>query len=404
MKSELQSLVDSLGARLNRSVAIDDTKLNLLAYSPHVGEVDETRVLSIMHRKIEGASARYALGQGARTARDIFVLPARPDLGMTIERVAMPIRHEDTLLGFMWLMASEGQITDQTRDLLRKAAAAAALVMRLELLSRESERTRERELVRNLLSEDPHPRREAARLLEDEALLAPGHVTVLTINLLLPAGEVPADRDALALSSAVERASRHFPPRELVRLRRSDHAALVISRAESHRHSDLTAVAREVREHVAGESGRPAGSWWIGLGTVRDTVEDAHASYSESRRAAVIARAVDSQDPLANYAQVGVYGLLTQLPGEQLSDSVHSGLRRLLAGGESGELLLGTLEMYLDSAGDVKVTAEKLSVHRTTLYYRLGRIEEIAQVDLNNGNDRLVLHLGLKILGLPGVQ
>ena len=39
--------------------------------------------------------------------------------------------------------------------------------------------------------------------------------------------------------------------------------------------------------------------------------------------------------------------------------------------------LVDTLEAYLDRAGDAKATAEALSLHRATLYYRLNRIEEI---------------------------
>ena len=37
-----------------------------------------------------------------------------------------------------------------------------------------------------------------------------------------------------------------------------------------------------------------------------------------------------------------------------------------------------TLETYLDHAGDVKSTAAELWLHRTSLYYRLRRVEEVA--------------------------
>ncbi len=56
-----------------------------------------------------------------------------------------------------------------------------------------------------------------------------------------------------------------------------------------------------------------------------------------------------------------------------------------------------TLETYLDHAGDVKSTAAELWLHRTTLYYRLRRIEEVAGVDLNRGEDRLLCHVALRL-------
>ncbi|MEO3876485.1 helix-turn-helix domain-containing protein [Nonomuraea sp. B12E4] len=54
----------------------------------------------------------------------------------------------------------------------------------------------------------------------------------------------------------------------------------------------------------------------------------------------------------------------------------------------------------MGNAGDVKRTAASLCIHRASLYYRLRRIEEIASVDLSSGDDRLALHLGLKVARL----
>ena len=71
------------------------------------------------------------------------------------------------------------------------------------------------------------------------------------------------------------------------------------------------------------------------------------------------------------------------------------GLRKLLDGGH--EQLVLTLETYLDHAGDVKSTAAELWLHRTSLYYRLRRIEEVAGVDLNRGEDRLLCHVALRL-------
>ena len=59
-----------------------------------------------------------------------------------------------------------------------------------------------------------------------------------------------------------------------------------------------------------------------------------------------------------------------------------------------------TLETYLDHAGDVKRTAAELWLHRTSLYYRLRRIEEVAGVDLNRGEDRLLCHVALRLARL----
>jgi DNA-binding PucR family transcriptional regulator len=63
-----------------------------------------------------------------------------------------------------------------------------------------------------------------------------------------------------------------------------------------------------------------------------------------------------------------------------------------------------TLECYLTHAGDTQATARALHVHRTSLYHRLRRVEQLAMVDLSSGDERLVLHLGLKVARLQGLS
>lgn len=58
--------------------------------------------------------------------------------------------------------------------------------------------------------------------------------------------------------------------------------------------------------------------------------------------------------------------------------------------------LARTAEVYLDCAGQAGRTASELSIHRQTLYYRLSRVEQLTGLDLDDGEDRLLLHMALK--------
>ncbi|CAM5678682.1 PucR family transcriptional regulator OS=Streptomyces tendae OX=1932 GN=GUR47_36620 PE=4 SV=1 [Streptomyces tendae] len=58
--------------------------------------------------------------------------------------------------------------------------------------------------------------------------------------------------------------------------------------------------------------------------------------------------------------------------------------------------LARTAEVYLDCAGQAGRTAAELGVHRQTLYYRLSRVEPLTGLDLDDGEDRLLLHMALK--------
>ncbi|MGB3444391.1 MAG: helix-turn-helix domain-containing protein [Actinophytocola sp.] len=59
-------------------------------------------------------------------------------------------------------------------------------------------------------------------------------------------------------------------------------------------------------------------------------------------------------------------------------------------------------ETYLDSAGSAVETSKALRLHRTSLYYRLRRVESLTYTNLKDGGDRLMLHLSLKMARLHG--
>ncbi|MCB0089349.1 MAG: helix-turn-helix domain-containing protein [Caldilineaceae bacterium] len=56
-----------------------------------------------------------------------------------------------------------------------------------------------------------------------------------------------------------------------------------------------------------------------------------------------------------------------------------------------------TLEAFFECHGNLSQTAAQLHIHRNTLTYRLERIAEIAQLDLNDADARFSLQLALKL-------
>jgi hypothetical protein len=88
--------------------------------------------------------------------------------------------------------------------------------------------------------------------------------------------------------------------------------------------------------------------------------------------------------------------LLAVLPGE-----LRGALRRRVLGpvldydAEHGGSLLTTLAVFLDCAGSWAKAAATLHVHVNTLRYRIGRIEELADVDLDDFGQRVDVYLAL---------
>ncbi|MDJ1132084.1 hypothetical protein [Streptomyces iconiensis] len=143
MATDLQQVVDALGARLGRSVAVDDRRLRLLAHSAHHGEADSARIESLMNRGVSTELVEHVAAEGAPCATGLFTISARPEIGIEVARFGMPIRYEGAPLGYVWLTANEGPAGRREADGLREAARQAALILHGEHLHDQVSRSRE---------------------------------------------------------------------------------------------------------------------------------------------------------------------------------------------------------------------------------------------------------------------
>jgi DNA-binding PucR family transcriptional regulator len=62
--------------------------------------------------------------------------------------------------------------------------------------------------------------------------------------------------------------------------------------------------------------------------------------------------------------------------------------------------LLDTLETYLECAGNLTKTSEKLFVHRNTLIQRLERLQSLCDIDLQERGNWLTLQVAIKVYKL----
>jgi DNA-binding PucR family transcriptional regulator len=186
-------------------------------------------------------------------------------------------------------------------------------------------------------------------------------------------------------------------------LARKDHSVLLLAAPgtdDTRLRSQLESLhAIAMSELTASE---PNAELVIGVGAHQADLAGAHESYGEARMAAMAGGALPNAGPVVLWAELGVYQVAAKLAArDEVTPVLHEGLRSLLHSPEALPLL-ETLETYLDAAGNAQVTAETLHLHRTSLYYRLQRVEQLARTDLKDGMERLALHLTLKVARLTG--
>ncbi|MFJ7215047.1 PucR family transcriptional regulator [Amycolatopsis sp. NPDC098790] len=388
---DVQPIIDALANRLGRSVAVDDPSIRLIAASRHFGDEDAIRTRSVLDREVPRAIVQWVKARGVAGWTGPGHLPADAELGIS-PRVCAPVRCNNLLLGYLWLIDAEQQIGAEELRLTAEVADSVGLVLYRRMLHKERERSQEESTLRMLISPEREDRRHAIDdLLNENLLAATAHIAVFVIEVA-EGGE----GDAVALESAVEQVRRALPPRSTLTLVQQRKAIIVVTGArpagEQHLRSLADIVRRRFTEVSPGQRGCV-----VGISASHAGLDSAALGHREAGTAVRAARMLPMFGPVASWSALGPFGLLLRVDLDELTEALPlPGLKELLADpAHSG--LVTTVEEFLDRAGDVNATAEALHVHRTTLYHRLRRAETVTGLSLNNGLDRLTLHLALKL-------
>jgi hypothetical protein len=385
---QIQALVDGLATRLGRAVLVDDRELRLVAASQDFGDADPARVWSLLHRRTRPEDVRHE--EITRLPGPGYV-PENPELELW-QRLCVPVRCRGLLLGFVWVTDRFGEMSP---DELADSAATAAeigLLLRMRLVAADRDRALHSDLVERLLSPDAAARNEAADEAVDRGLLdEAGDAAMLLVRRAGADDASPGGSPAVFLPD-IERLSRDHPGLRALSACWPRRAVAVVTGRPGE------CLERSVRA-LADELGK-AGPWRVALsGPVPGLAE-----LPAARRQAEIALSTLSGTGVACWTELSADGLLAQFPRQLWTDALlPAGVARLLAD-PAAPALLPTLSTFLDCAGEAQRTAARLRVHRTTLYYRLSRIEQISGLSLRDGRDRLLAHLVLRLhhrYGMP---
>lgn len=401
--SELQHLVEALATRIDRSVAIDDQRFRLAVFSSQRHDTDDVRTASILRREAPEAAARWMIQRGVAQALDPLHIEEVPQLGMRA-RVCIPIRFDGLLLGYMWVIEDTPKLGEDDLAECVEAATHAAPLMYRERVLDDHMRERERQCVVDLLDRSGRRRGVAARAaLEEGLLVASGAYAVIALEPRCPL-DGRAEEHAVAALAALERTRRTVRPHGCLTGNLGSRGVLIVAlRARDDGSGELSRIARRLLSDLRASGGQCA-DWRLGQGPAVRELATVAVSYEATLDAIRIAAAIPEIGEIAAWDELGAWKLLSLIPDdEQMRSTIHPGLARL-AELRDGRALLQTLEVYLDSGGDAQRTASELFIHRTSLYARLRRIEREAGVELSSGEDRLALHMSLRLGRLTSPQ
>jgi sugar diacid utilization regulator len=140
------------------------------------------------------------------------------------------------------------------------------------------------------------------------------------------------------------------------------------------------------------------GSCRVGVGAPCTQPSEFPRSHGQAQLALKIQVATGSPEQVTVFEDLGIYQLLSQIANVGSVEAfIHSWLGPLLDYDAAKDAqLVETLSCYLECGGNYDLTAKSLSLHRSTLRYRLQRIRDISGRDLNDPDSRFNLQLATR--------
>jgi hypothetical protein len=384
-EQQLQVIAEQLAAALERSVIIDDAALRPVAVSAQTGLVDASRIEAVLQRRTSARHRQMLTERGIFKAREPVPIPAR-EAG-SLPRLCLPLAHRDQLLGFLWLI-DEPPLTAAQVQRAQAAAAQAARLLHQRAARQTAEFGTFAGLADALLHADDGDRAEAARKLTDEAALTGSPPYAL--GLIRYLADAPASqRDSLLQVAGDLR--RRAAPGSFVLATPGQRELMAITTQDA---------TGPLRDAVRAWPGPPL---VIGTAGAAAALAAVHAEQDNARYAAEVAAAVPAFSRAADWGALDSYAVFQYLPRDEAApERICPGITAVLT--ERTGMYEATIRAYLDCGANVQQAAALLHIHRTTLYWRLGRVTDLLAVDLSRGDDRLKLHLALKLAELtrPG--
>ena len=300
-------------------------------------------------------------------------------------RLIAPILVQGSIAGFLSLLGTQGELGELHRLAVGRAAHALAIELVRARAAREARDEVEEELLDVLTAGRPGTH-EAAR----ERARRKGFDVEAPYVLLAAEAAQPAM--GKKIRGAWDRLLATMRISALVRERGDMAIALITIPAKktSEPKSTIEQLHRAARTAAGGAVA-------LGYGAVRSGATEIAGAAREAEQALTMGRRLFGPDSATAFSDLGLYRLLYSLqPLPELKAFRDDVLGRLRAK-DRAEVLKHTLNAYLSSNGSPTDAAERLHLHRNTVLYRLGRIEDLLGVDLRDAEVRLTLHLALRI-------
>ncbi|MEV1001506.1 helix-turn-helix domain-containing protein [Nonomuraea sp. NPDC050202] len=403
---DLFAVANAVAALLDAPITIEDRNSRVLAFSGRQDEADASRVETVIGRQVPERYAARLTELGVfrdlyRYQRPVVVTPQ--DLGydgMTVQRVAIAVRAGDEILGSIWA-AMDGDLDSERTNALLDASKLVALHLLRIRAGADVRRRLRADLMVTVLEGGAGARDALARLGLSGRTLVIVSAALLTGDDHAWADHARADHGRAAeLERLADALSVHLsaavPSAAVAAVGGTVYGLLPVIVPTGNPEQRAVRLASDFVDRVGGSlpaivAVAPAGPDISGIVHGKAQADRVLRVMREGHTALRVARLDDVQ----TLALVLELRDLAAARGERPVGAI----ARLMEYDERNNAgLVQSLEAWLDALGDVGKAAAALFIHPNTLRYRLRRVAEVGEIDLEDPEQRFAAMLQLRIL------
>lgn len=323
-----------------------------------------------------------------------------------LHRITVPIQIRHEAVGYLSLIGKDTDFDYLERLILGQVTPILALEFARERDRNEVESRYSAEALMDVLQGNYQQNDEIltrARLLGYD-LSVPQIVAIFEMGQFEP--EYPASSFQAQWSKRIrDELQRIWPAcwvssearRVLALIPTNENIGVIESELEKTISTRMDRVQARLQQSRLGNGNLP--TFTAGIGRFANDVQQISQSYREAQQALEIGRRLFGEGKIHYFARLGIYRLLFHLYGHQeLPEFYQETLGPLTeSDSRSNNALIETLECFFKCNGNLSETARTMHLHRNSLLYRLGRIEELLGRSLEDPELRLSLLIALKI-------
>ncbi|WP_173918156.1 CdaR family transcriptional regulator [Halobacillus sp. Marseille-Q1614] len=391
----LEEFVDAISEHLECPVTIEDANHHLLAYSSHDDQTDSARVRTIIGRRVPEQVINRFWKEGViptlNQSDEPQVISEINDIGLG-NRVAVSIRQNKEVLGYIWVLEVGRSLSDQDlADLTFFAGKAKSLLLQLKKQRSRKEKNHQ-ELLWQILTGDLRDHQPIADQLSRIGINTNRALGIIVFTF--PELDRELYKKLIYAAKTIQKMDI------LIQTLDDNRLVFLVSPFSQENEMEETkefiyTFKRQINERF-GISDLDSGS-----GYMYENYTFIKRSYEEAVKVASLKKTFYKELSHVNlYHELGIFRYIDLLKKyDEVQDMPpNPAIQRLSAYDQENRTnLLESLEAILEKDGNMNAAAKSLHCHVNTLNYRLKRIQELTSIQLKDPVQKLGLYLDIKL-------